>query len=248
MIWKRSYLYKKTYIIYIHICFLLLYECKKRMWLNMYIYVEYVVYSSIHLSAFRGSQKKRQKHKTTFIIDSSEIKFARLTHNLGPRSDVEHWPQSPNVRFRFSSLGQKYRHIGAMVKVVAILGMVIPPLIGILIMGINPYYWVDDHPLLYGNNGSLDPGTYTKANNKAHKTRRPWNDTRTTGWKVLQRIEIALHTPPQGRMMGWNVNEMSNVQNREWHSMKSWLETWRDPHFLAYEQNKLSNWVVFHPL
>ena len=25
---------------------------------------------------------------------------------------------------------------------------------------INPYYWVDDHPLLYKNNGSLDPGTY----------------------------------------------------------------------------------------
>ena len=25
---------------------------------------------------------------------------------------------------------------------------------------INPYCWVDDHPLLYGNNGSLDPGTY----------------------------------------------------------------------------------------
>ena len=29
-------------------------------------------------------------------------------------------------------------------------------------MGIlNPYYWVDDHPLLCGNNGSLDPGTKT---------------------------------------------------------------------------------------
>ena len=25
---------------------------------------------------------------------------------------------------------------------------------------INPYHWVDDHPLLYGNNGSLDPGTH----------------------------------------------------------------------------------------
>ena len=25
---------------------------------------------------------------------------------------------------------------------------------------INPYYWVDDHPLLYGNNESLDPGTF----------------------------------------------------------------------------------------
>ena len=24
---------------------------------------------------------------------------------------------------------------------------------------INPYYWVDDYPLLYGNTGSLDPGT-----------------------------------------------------------------------------------------
>ena len=41
-----------------------------------------------------------------------------------------------------------------------VLGMAIPPLMtGILIMG--PYKplrnWVDDHPLLYGNNGSLDP-------------------------------------------------------------------------------------------
>ena len=25
---------------------------------------------------------------------------------------------------------------------------------------LNPYYWVDDHPLLYGNNGSLDPSTH----------------------------------------------------------------------------------------
>ncbi len=25
---------------------------------------------------------------------------------------------------------------------------------------INPYYWVDDHPLLYWNNRSLDPGTF----------------------------------------------------------------------------------------
>ena len=28
---------------------------------------------------------------------------------------------------------------------------------------INPYYRVDDHPLLYGNNGSLDHGTYMNA-------------------------------------------------------------------------------------
>ena len=42
-----------------------------------------------------------------------------------------------------------------------VLGMVIQPLIGNPYNGyINPYYWVDDHPLLYGNIGSLDPGTY----------------------------------------------------------------------------------------
>ena len=41
-----------------------------------------------------------------------------------------------------------------------VLGMVIQPLIGNPCNGyINPYYWVDDHSLLYGNNGSLDPGT-----------------------------------------------------------------------------------------
>ncbi len=28
---------------------------------------------------------------------------------------------------------------------------------------INPYYWIDDHPLLDGNNGSLDPGTYSNS-------------------------------------------------------------------------------------
>ena len=42
-----------------------------------------------------------------------------------------------------------------------VLGMVIQPLIGNPYIGyIKPYYWVDDHPLLYGNNGSLDPSTY----------------------------------------------------------------------------------------
>ncbi len=42
-----------------------------------------------------------------------------------------------------------------------VLGMVIQPLIRNPYNGyIDHYYWVDDHPLLYGNNGSLDPGTY----------------------------------------------------------------------------------------
>ena len=42
-----------------------------------------------------------------------------------------------------------------------VLGVDIPPFIRNPYNGyINPYYWVDDHPLLYGNNGSLDPSTY----------------------------------------------------------------------------------------
>ena len=41
-----------------------------------------------------------------------------------------------------------------------VLGMAIPSLIrNPHNVYINPYYWVDDHPLLYGNNGSLDPST-----------------------------------------------------------------------------------------
>ena len=58
---------------------------------------------------------------------------------------------------------QKHRrHICAMVKSRVFLGMGdLPPLIGNPYNGyINPYCWVDDHPLLYGNIGSLDPSTY----------------------------------------------------------------------------------------
>ncbi len=52
-----------------------------------------------------------------------------------------------------------------------VLGMVIQPLIGNPYNGyINSYYWVDDHPLLYGNNGSLDPGTCLVFRNQRQET------------------------------------------------------------------------------
>ena len=55
---------------------------------------------------------------------------------------------------------QVYQFSGVPWSKVAILGMVIPILNRNPYNGyINPYYWVDDHPLLYGNNGTLDPGT-----------------------------------------------------------------------------------------
>ena len=48
--------------------------------------------------------------------------------------------------------------------------MVIPPLI------LNPYYWVDDHPLLYRNNASLDPSTYMNYFPR-QMNRYEWNNT-----------------------------------------------------------------------
>ena len=50
---------------------------------------------------------------------------------------------------------------------------------------INPYYWVDDHPLLYGNNGSLDPGTYGSVMGKIPNLKDP--------------PEIEKPSPPQNR-------------------------------------------------
>ena len=64
--------------------------------------------------------------------------------------------------------------------------MVIPPLIGILISWVyKPLRnWVDDHPLWYGNTGSLDPGTYTSSvyqrnmrNDTCQDTLLAWHDS-----------------------------------------------------------------------
>ena len=41
---------------------------------------------------------------------------------------------------------------------------------------INPYYWVDDHPLLYGNNGSLDPDTNESIQKNKATSPNDWHD------------------------------------------------------------------------
>ena len=51
-----------------------------------------------------------------------------------------------------------------------------PPLIGNPYSGyINPDYWVDDHPLLYGKNESLDPSTYEPWPGQYRLTSTPQN-------------------------------------------------------------------------
>ena len=53
---------------------------------------------------------------------------------------------------------------------------------GIFIMGINFYYVVDDHPLPYGNNGSLDPGTFEE--DVDIWWRPQWWQTQLDGFKI----------------------------------------------------------------
>ena len=68
--------------------------------------------------------------------------------------------------------------------------MVIQHLIGNPYNGyINPYYWVDDHPLLYGNNGSLDPSTHVQVHIlHQHDTR-----CQTAVTCIFPRAHLAIH-------------------------------------------------------
>ena len=58
-----------------------------------------------------------------------------------------------NLGFHYMCQGRSTPYVG---------DKLISPLIGIVIVGIYKSIRnrVDDHPLLYGNNGSLDPSTY----------------------------------------------------------------------------------------
>ena len=47
---------------------------------------------------------------------------------------------------------------------------------------IKPYYWVDDHPLLYGNNGSLDPSTCSQCSTPMKSSSSP---LKNDGWKTI---------------------------------------------------------------
>ena len=92
-------------------------------------------------------------------------KFIQLHQGLRNFTKVKGCFNTPNWNTprapRPLPIGYIYIYIYEPWSKVAILGMVIPPLIGNPYNGyLNPYYWVDDHPLLYGNIGSLDPGTY----------------------------------------------------------------------------------------
>ena len=79
--------------------------------------------------------------------------------------------------------------IWARVDQLLVLGMGnLQPLIGNPYNGyINLYYWVDDHPLLYGNLGSLDPSTY----GKKQSTWMRWRKRRGISGETLLKVGSA---------------------------------------------------------
>ncbi len=69
---------------------------------------------------------------------------------------------------------------------------------------INPYYWVDDHPLLYGNNGSLDPGTYDFLKFIFLKAKKlPKTTTKKTG--IAHRAHEFFFPSPPGKGMAIGI-------------------------------------------
>ena len=80
---------------------------------------------------------------------------------------------SPKIPHHLQTISeyQKKKHILLLILAVKVyepgskllvLGMVIQPLIGNPYNGhINPYYWVDDHPILYGNKEFRPDRTYS---------------------------------------------------------------------------------------
>ena len=105
--------------------------------------------------------------------------------------------------------------------------MVIPPLIGNPYNGhINPYCWVDDHPLLYGNNGSLDPSTCSSEEFELGYLRElpPCNilvtDTWVAeGWLGGRSVIMGIMCPPPKEIMALNLitPQKSNIDTKNCH-------------------------------
>ena len=72
---------------------------------------------------------------------------------------------------------------------------------------LKPHYWIDDHPLLYGNNGSLDPSTYEKRSQKCNRFR-------------IFGESMDLHTLNFGCFCDLeNSNDMNQVANEGWKTL-----------------------------
>ena len=117
------------------------------------------------MSPSRGETKKYLKpppsfinaHDTTACLSPPTL---LVFFPRGSKTEIRR-PKDPTVQNTWRNTKQKILDLNYTPRKTNILGMVIQlfnrnPFHGYK----NPYYWVDDHPLLYGNNGSLDPSTH----------------------------------------------------------------------------------------
>ena len=101
-----------------------------------------------------------------FFMRSYKLQHKNRNHSSWTHPPVKYVSRHPASERHVPPVSSKHKNhnLGWYVpgSKLLTLGMVILPLIGNPYNGcINPYYWVDDHLLLYGNFGSLDPSTYT---------------------------------------------------------------------------------------
>ena len=69
---------------------------------------------------------------------------------------------------------------------------------------INPYYWVDDHPLLYGNNGSLDPGTYMLTVCHGQQLLQP----SPTAHRIVEAVNSKETLLNESQKTNWEISEL----------------------------------------
>ena len=173
------------------------------------------------------------------IHEASET-YRKYQKMLTPHQNKTHltWPK-PIQPGQYNSVLSVILHFGFVVLIcfvsfvpgskVAILGMVIPPLIGNPYNGyINPYYWVDDHPLLYGNNGSLDPSTRVR---------------RVAPWKLVFAIIVAFKVQGSKGFIKSTTSHVISCHALSCHFMSIFC------HFMSFHVNFLSfhvNFLSFH--
>ena len=107
---------------------------------------------------------------------------------------------------------------------------------------INPYYWVDDHPLLYGNTGSLDSGTCDPGAVKRQTQRRfpgllgascPWD---------LGSQELEASVGETSHLAKWNP---TNKIRQIWYEFMNFSRVFKV--FMSIIVHWFHHWRVFKP-
>ncbi len=121
----------------------------------------------VHIKRCTWNPKGTSTLAAILKCSSHEKEFLETWNLLWEQFHGDNWFDSPSQGADHQTFQSTFMPGSKLV----VLGMVISPLIGNPYNGyINPYYWVDDHPLLYGNNGSLDPSTFESAGHAPRET------------------------------------------------------------------------------